>query len=294
MTKQKTGFTILVAAITVVLFSFTSFALGAGTVKGSTITYTYSGKISNHPVEISLYMLTNNAKIKVYKNASDNPPEAKNGTKLSYQNMTSKLAKGTHTTHGSLRITDTSYHEYKVADRVTYSYTYTGGVFSGTVVIENPNPNLTGIAFVGRDGANHYYAVDNTTIDISEYVRTAVKNSSSSGSSEKDQSNKESEMTSSNQQTTGAGTNQTTAAGQKAESDQGTSSGSNRQQESVMESKKSDIKAEIENVNKDEKNSGDQDNNSSSGGMGGNTGGSGAGSGNKDRPPCILRRFFGV
>lgn len=263
-------------------------AAGAGSVKGNTITYTITGIPDNKPKTFSVYLLTNDAQIKCYKSKSNNPPDAKNGGKVNRNNITPAMSKGTTSSKSGLKVTGADGSAYTVAEKVTFTYDYVNGTFSGTVTIVNPVSSLTGLAFVGRDGSNHYYPIGGTdgTIDISGYV-AAVTSGYGSGSSGG------STGPGGGGSSTGSG-----GTGSAGSSGGGTGSGATAPAQSQQETEESRKAAEKEarkaenegriNDIKDKINNGGSGRN---GGSGSSGSGSGTGSG-KEVPPCVLGRIL--
>ena len=291
-------------------------AAGAGSVKGNTITYTITGIPDNKPKTFSVYLLTNDAQIKCYKSKSNNPPDAKNGGKVNRNNITPAMSKGTTSSKSGLKVTGSDGSAYTVAEKVTFTYDYVNGTFSGTVTIVNPVSSLTGLAFVGRDGSNHYYPIGGTdgTIDISGYVAavTSGYGSGSSGGSAGPGGGGSTDTGGSSTGTggssagtggaaggsTGGSSTGSGGTGSAGSSGGGTGSGATTPAQSQQETEESRKTAEKEarkaenegriNDIKDKINNGGSGRN---GGSGSSGSGSGTGSG-KEVPPCVLGRIL--
>lgn len=151
---------VILSAILIIATAFNAFA--GGDVSGNTITYSISGKPSVRGTSYYVYLLTDGATIKCYRNMSTQAPTAMYGGTTNKKYLSMPIVSGQTKTNTGL------------ADSVRFTYSIDrSGIFNGTVTIVNPNVKVTGVAFVVRDSANHYYSI-NDTQNISSYVYDAL------------------------------------------------------------------------------------------------------------------------
>lgn len=234
-------------------------------VSGNVVTYTFSTTTSVNARTCYVYLLTNGANIVTYGSSSASMPRSSHLSGSKSLDMSSSLAKGSRTS--GLNYTSSKGGTKKIASRVDFDYTYSKGVFTATVTIYDPDPAITGIAFVGmeRSGGSSYYYDINGTVNISDAVYR-IYNPTEAPQPE----------TQPLTDPTGPG------SGDDKENESREQESRERESRSQEhESKKEDIRESISDII----GGGDPG--------GGSTGGGGSGGGGSHRPPCVLRRILG-
>lgn len=228
-------------------------------VNGNVVTYTFSTTTSVNARTCYVYLLANGANIVTYGSSSSNMPRSTHYSGSKSLDMSLSLAKGSRTS--GLSYTSSKGGTKKIASRVDFDYTYSKGVFTATVTIYDPDPAITGIAFVGmeRSGGSSYYYDINGTANIADAVYRVHHPTEAS------QPETESET-----DPAGPGS----GGGDENESER-----ESRSRE--HESRKEDIRESISDIT----GGGDSG--------GGSTGGGDSGGGGSHRPPCVLRRILG-
>ena len=228
-------------------------------VSGNVVTYTFSTTTSVNARTCYVYLLANGANIVTYGSSSASMPRSTHLSGSKSLDMSLSLARGSKTS--GLNYTSSKGGTKKIASRVDFDYTYSKGVFTATVTIYDPDPAITGIAFVGmeRSGGSSYYYDINGTVNISDAVYRVHHPTEAS------QPEPESET-----DPPGPGS----GGGDENESER-----ESRSRE--HESRKEDIRESISDIT----GGGDSG--------GGSTGGGDSGGGGSHRPPCVLRRILG-
>ena len=228
-------------------------------VSGNVVTYTFSTTTSVNARTCYVYLLANGANIVTYGSSSASMPRSTHLSGSKSLDMSLSLARGSKTS--GLNYTSSKGGTKKIASRVDFDYTYSKGVFTATVTIYDPDPAITGIAFVGmeRSGGSSYYYDINGTANIADAVYRVHHPTEAS------QPEPESET-----DPPGPGS----GGGDENESER-----ESRSRE--HESRKEDIRESISDIT----GGGDSG--------GGSTGGGDSGGGGSHRPPCVLRRILG-
>lgn len=150
---------LLLAAIISVAAATAAYA--GAEVNGNTVTYSMTGSTSVKNGTYYAYLLTDGATIKCYKNMSTQAPNAKLGNTYNRKYLSMAIAANQNNTRTGM------------ADSVRFTYSVDrSGIFRGSITIVNPSAAVTGVAFVVRDSASHYYSI-NDTQDISSSVYEA-------------------------------------------------------------------------------------------------------------------------
>ena len=253
-------------------------------VSGNVISYTFSATTLVNARTCYVYLLANGANILTYGKSSTAMPKSSHQSGSKSLDMTSYLTRGTKTS--GLNYTSSKGGTKKIAGKVEFSYTYSRNSLTATVTIYDPDPSITGIAFVGAEtiGSATYYYDINGTINISDEVNRIYHPTEASQAESQSPANPE-----------GPGSGST---GENESREQESRERESRERE--HESKKEDIRESISDIT-----GGNSDGGGSKPGGGGNSGGGGSNSGGSGksggggsggtshRPPCVLRRILG-
>lgn len=148
----------------------TAYAESKASVDGNVITYTFSTSSDSEATRFRLYFLANGARIRTFGTGKVNAePQTDHKGAMGSCDISDPTTGNT----GNLTYTDGLGNRIKVGSRVEYKGSLKNGVFTATVKIYDPSPDITGLAFVGTtyDGDGTYFADIGGTHDISGYVR---------------------------------------------------------------------------------------------------------------------------
>lgn len=164
--------TIVIAAVFVLCTSVISYAAQNVEIQDNVLTYTFSTSQIPDASRYRLYILANGAQIETYgRGAPNRLPETNHTGNKGSCDISEPIGKGK--TSGNLWFTDTAGKKKSAGSKVEFTYSCRNGVFTATVKIYDPDPEVSGLAFTGitSDGSANYYSDVQGTHDISEYVR---------------------------------------------------------------------------------------------------------------------------
>lgn len=141
-------------------------------VNGNVITYTYSANTQVNARDSRVYLLCNGADVVTFGYGSPSPgmPRSTHLSGSTSLDMSSPLGRGSRTS--GLNYTSSSGGTKKIASKVVFQYTFSRDTFNATVTIYDPDPDITGIAFVGMEwiGSGSYSYDISGTCSISDTV----------------------------------------------------------------------------------------------------------------------------
>lgn len=169
--KQSNRIRIAVVSVVFVLCSImNAYAQSDASIDGNVLTYQFSTASDSQALRFRLYILANGAQIRTYGSEMINAvPQTDHTGVLGCYDISDPTTGNT----SNLKYTDESGNRIKVGSKVEYKGSIKNGVFTATVKIYDPSPDITGLAFVGTtyEGGGTYYADIGGTHDISGYVR---------------------------------------------------------------------------------------------------------------------------
>lgn len=148
-----------------------SYAGQSVEIKDDVLTYTFSTGQFPDASRYRLYILANGAQIETHGKAAPNRlPETDHTGSSGVCDISEPVGKGKTT---GLWFTDTSGKKKSAGSKVEFTYSCRNGIFTATVKIYAPSPEVSGLAFTGisSDGSANYYSDVQGTHDISDYVR---------------------------------------------------------------------------------------------------------------------------
>ena len=141
-------------------------------VNGNVITYTYSANTQVNARDSRVYLLCNGADVVTFGYGSPSPgmPRSTHLSGSTSLDMSSPLGRGSRTS--GLNYTSSSGETKKIASKVVFQYTFSRDTFNATVTIYDPDPDITGIAFVGMEwiGSGSYSYDISGTCNVSDTV----------------------------------------------------------------------------------------------------------------------------